>query len=76
MKNSKKNVIGFRYGALCPTLEVQAKDQGYTLKNYNKLELQRKSINVLSLNDLLTDSQTDKIFNKFHKRVIKNLTKK
>ena len=66
--------VGIGYGMLCEGLEVQANEQGYTLgKAQEKFELIKKSIHVLGFNDILTDNQKDKAFQKLNKQVIKAL---
>ena len=73
-KRRMSKQVGFSYGILCDDLEVQAREQGYTLgKAQEKFELIKKSIHVLGFNDILTDSQKDKAFQKLNKQVIKAL---
>ncbi len=69
--------VGFGYGALGENLEVQANEQGYTLgKNAEKYERCRASIVTLMFEDILTDSQVDKAFQRLNKKVIKSLKPK
>ena len=71
---SKKQSVGFGYGAMCESLEKQANEQGYTLgKNAEKYEECKESIITLMLADVLTDSQVDKAIQKLNKFVVKSL---
>ena len=66
--------VGFGYGALCDELEVQANQQGYTLgDDAKKFEKKKKAITTLLFGEILTDSQSDKAYQKLNKQVIKSL---
>jgi hypothetical protein len=64
--------IGFNYGVMSDPLEQQAREQGYSLKNSELYEKLKDAINLLTFH-LTTDSQTDKMFQKLHKKVVKDL---
>jgi len=69
-----KITVGFSYGVLAPSLEEQAKEQGFTLNERAKnLESCREAIHTLVFSDILTDSALDKAFQKLQKRVINSL---
>ena len=65
--------IGFRYGALGSTLAEQANSQGYVLDNAETFEKSRKAITWLGFQDILTNSQIDKAYQRLHKNVVENL---
>lgn len=63
--------IGFYYGALSDSLEVQANKQGYTLGD--KAEIFEKCAYGLTLNHVrgvLTDSVYDRALRKLNKEVV------
>ena len=69
-----ENTVGFAYGVLSAPLEEQANGQGYTLgKKAEGLEKSRQAVIRLMFSELLTDSQTDQIFKKLQKQVVKAL---
>jgi len=65
--------VEFSYGCLSPALEEQAKKQGFTLSKAEGLERSREAITWLMFEDVLTDSQKSKAFQRLHKQVVKNL---
>jgi hypothetical protein len=71
MNNEKQ--IGFSYGVLSDPLESQAREQGYILKDAEKFENIKKSINMCGFH-VATESQINQMFNKLHKKVIASLT--
>jgi len=72
MSNEERTTIGFSYGVLSETLEQQANEQGYTLKNSELYEKLKEALNLLKFH-LTTDSENDKLFQKLHKKVVKDL---
>lgn len=68
--------VGFYHGVLTDSYEKQANDQGFTLGDKAELlEKLRHSYNMLRIHDCITDSQAEKILQKLHKKVVKNLKK-
>lgn len=66
--------VEFRYGMLCDDLEKQANEQGFTLGDEAEmLERLRFSLNMCAFHGILTDSETNKAFERFHKKVMKAL---
>lgn len=65
--------IGFKYGVLYDSLENQAFEYGYILENANVYESLRAGINMLKFHGILTDNQTNMMFKKLHKQVVKSL---
>ena len=65
--------IGFRYGVLYDSLEEQAFEQGYILEDASVYESLRAGINMLKFHGISTDRQTDMMFKKLHKQVVKSL---
>jgi hypothetical protein len=66
--------VGFRYGALCEDLEIQANEQGYTLGDKAEmLEKLRFSVNMVRIHGLVTDSQADSVYKKLQKKVVSAL---
>lgn len=69
----EENKVGFSYGFLSVTLEEQANKQGYTLgASAESLEKLKRAALMCSI-QLLTDSQSSKMFEKLHKKVMKQL---
>lgn len=76
MGEIKPAVVKFGYGALCETLEKQAKKQGFTLgENAKKLENYRRFAALLFFGLSLPNSMYDKILQKLNKRVVDSLKK-
>lgn len=70
----EKNSVSFSYGCLSETLEEQANKQGYTLGlAADSLEKLKKAALLCSVH-LLPCSQSDKMFNKLHKKVMLQLS--
>ena len=66
--------IGFSYGMLNDDLEKQANKQGYTLgKSAEALEQLRFCLNMVRINGIVTDSQSDSMYRKLQKKVVKEL---
>ena len=65
--------IDFNYGVLYDNLEKQANEQGYTLEDADLYETARDCINFLKYRKIATNKQTDIMFKKLHKMVIKSL---
>ena len=69
-----EKTVGFSYGALMPTLEEQASEQGFTLGNKaDNFEKLRESISWLTFHNILTDSQINMAYKKLQKQVVKSL---
>lgn len=69
----EKNSVEFSYGCLSETLEEQANKQGYTLGLATEsLEKLKKAALLCSIH-LLPQSQSDKMFQKLHKKVMSQL---
>jgi hypothetical protein len=68
----QKQTVSFDYGVLCDALEVQARQQGFTLgKNADELESCRQAAIALRFGVNLPDSIYDKILQRIQKRVVK-----
>lgn len=67
-----KSEVGFYYGTLSTPLEKQARDQGFELKDAEKLEKINKAINMCGFY-VATDSQVNLMLKKLNKKVINNL---
>ncbi len=65
--------IDFGYGILCDDLDKQANEQGYALEDADLYETARDCINFLKYRKIATNKQTDMMFKKLHKKVIKSL---
>ena len=66
--------IGFRYGLLCDDLEKQANEQGFTLGEKAELmEKFRNAINLLGIHSVLSETETNKAFQRLQKKVVKSL---
>ena len=66
--------IIFRFGALADKLEVQAKEQGFTMGDFEETaERIKSSILTLMFQHILTDAEIDRCFKKLHKQIVKNL---
>ena len=66
--------IGFNYGVLNDSLEQQANEIGYTLGDYkDTAEKLRFSLNMVAIHSVLTDSETNRAFDRLHKMVLKKL---
>lgn len=66
-------LVGFEYGILNESLEIQANRQGYTLgKDAEKLEKIKNAISMCKFH-VATDKQTDMMLKKLHKKVINAL---
>ncbi|WP_145413445.1 hypothetical protein [Paenibacillus xylanexedens] len=71
--NEEKVSVRFGYGVLSPTLEEQAKEQGFTLGDKAEfLEELRKAKTMLMFH-VLTESQSKSITEKINKKVISSL---
>jgi hypothetical protein len=64
--------VRFGYGVFCDSLEKQANDQGFNLKNSEMYEKIRHSINMCKFH-VATESQVDSMLKKLHKKVIADL---
>ena len=66
--------IGFKYGVLCDNLEKQANEQGFALGEKAELmEKFRNAINLLGIHSILSETETDKAFQRLQKKVVKSL---
>lgn len=76
MSEAEKVIVKMGYGALAPSLEEQANEQGFTLGDKAKfLEDLRKAKTMLMFH-VLTESQTKSITQKLHKLVMRELKPK
>lgn len=76
MNETEKVTITMGYGALSPSLEEQANEQGYTLGDKAEfLEKLCKARTMLGFH-VLTDSQDKAITQKIHKLVMRELKPK
>ena len=74
-KTKKAKELGFSYGLLAATLEIQANEQGYTLGNKaEKLQSYVKAAQKLKLGIKLPDSVYHDILKRINKRVTESLT--
>jgi hypothetical protein len=64
--------VGFNYGCLSDTLEKQAIEQGFELKDGEKFEKIKKAIAMCGFH-VATDSQVNLMLKKLHKQVMANL---
>lgn len=64
--------VGFSYGIFGKTLKEQANEQGFELKDDEKLEKIRKAINMCGFH-VATESQVNSMFKKLQKQVVKSL---
>ncbi len=68
---SEKRYIGFHHGALCPSYEEQANEQGFTLGDKAKLfDKIAYSYNLLWIHGFLTDNQADNVCKKIQKKLV------
>lgn len=66
--------VGFGYGIMYDKIEKQANEQGFSLgKDTERFEKCKEAITRLMFEEILTDSQVDKAFQKLNKKVIKAL---
>ena len=66
--------VGFSYGAISKTIEIQANEQGYTLgKGIDEIERCRQAITQLRFGIDTPDSIHKKLIERLHKKVIKSL---
>jgi len=66
--------VGFSYGIMSDLLEEQANKQGYTFgKSIEKFEKLKFSLNMVVMHDIITDSQSQKCFQKLHKKVMESI---
>lgn len=73
-----EKTVGLSFGALGGTLAAQLKKQKviFEEKQMKKFESCRHSITVLMFNDILTQSETKKAYDKLHKQIMKHLNQK
>lgn len=57
------------------TIEGQLKEQGYLCKDIKLCEKAKDSILFLWFHNFITDVEKDKVINKLHKKIIKNVEK-
>lgn len=62
--------ITFHYGSLADPLAEQAKKQGFTLKNSDKIQHYLNVLTELYFDNVFTYSQWDKVLERFQKRVV------
>ena len=66
--------IGIYYNAF-ETIEEQLKKQGYSCKDVEIYEKTKDSIMYLWIHGYLTETEWNKLLNKLHKKIIKNVEK-
>ncbi|MCD8198227.1 MAG: hypothetical protein LUE24_13865 [Lachnospiraceae bacterium] len=67
---SEERYVSFRHGALCPSYEEQANEQGLTLGDEaNYFDKIADAYNLLRMEGLLTDSQEAMICQKIQKKL-------
>jgi adenosine deaminase len=66
--------IEIHYNAF-ETIEEQLKEQGFLCKDIELYEKAKDSIMYLWVDGYLTESEWDKLINKLHKKIIKNVKK-
>lgn len=66
--------IEIHYNAF-ETIEEQLKEQGYSCKDIEFYEKAKDSIMYLWVGGFLTETEWDKLLNKLHKKIIKNVKK-
>ena len=57
------------------TIEEQLKEQGYSCKDVEIYEKTKDSIMYLWVHGYLTEAEWNKLLNKLHKKIIKNVKK-
>lgn len=68
------NTVGFNYGIVSESLEVQANKQGYTLGDKaEKIDKTHEAIKRLCIEGYFTESQYSSILKKFNKNVVSKL---
>lgn len=66
--------IEVRYGCLCDDIEVQLNEQGFTLGDRaERYEGYRESITHLYFNDIITDKECDRMFQRVTKKIAKEV---
>ena len=63
--------IGFHHGALSPTYEEQANEQGFTFgDNAEWIEEVGKGLKCLWIHGCLTDGEYNKVLQRFQKKIL------
>jgi len=67
--------VGFNFGALSDEMQIQAKEQGFSLKRAGFFDDAKRSLNLLRINGILSDSEYDKCCKRMMKKITKNLSR-
>lgn len=68
--------VGFSFGALAPDITAQAEEQGLTLKRGEFFNESKRSLNLLRINEIISDSEYDRACKRMLKLICKNILKK
>lgn len=69
--------FGIRFGILAPSIGNQIKQQGlkYNTSKVKQFEHCRDAINTLNYDNLLVDTQTQKLFVKLYNKILRHVAK-
>ncbi len=76
--------IDISYGILAPSIEEQLKERGFTLSSNESeggptkcqvMQRARESVNILRMNSFLTEGESNKVFQRMQKYLVKHLRK-
>ena len=71
-----KEKVGLRFGALCPTIEEQLKEQGFSYAKEQVVRFQKSadSITYLKFHDILPESQAEKCMQRLVDKIGKHVS--
>lgn len=71
--SNKENQVTFCYSCLSGSLEKQAKQQGYSLKQACQIKKLDEALNMLRIHGIITPSEANRATKRLHKMVCENL---